>query len=375
MHVERLPVPRRAPSVPAALPTLRLEDGLPADATAWSALAEASGNVFVTPEWASTWWERFGDGRRAVSAALREADGELGALAVLCVSTRGPLRTVRFVGHGPADELGPACRPDRRAGALAALAMRAREAGLGDVLVGEQLRGDVGWGAGASVLDRGGSPVIRFAGGDWPSFVAGLSSNLRRQVRKIERQLSEEPRLALRLATDPERLDADLDAFFALHRARFGPSSGFLPSRRVEEFHRAFARLAFERGWLRLWLLEARGRPEAAWYGFRYGGGDSLYQAGRSAAAKGMGTALLAWTVRCALEDGLAEYRFLRGSEDYKYRWANEDPGLLTLAAPLTRAGRVAVGLARRRDGASPRPRIAPPGPAGRLTRRLLLRT
>jgi hypothetical protein len=39
---------------------------------------------------------------------------------------------------------------------------------------------------------------------------------------------------------------------------------------------------------------------------------------------------LLIHSIRQALEDGLDEYRFLRGGEPFKYRFAANDPGLET---------------------------------------------
>ncbi len=78
------------------------------------------------------------------------------------------------------------------------------------------------------------------------------------------------------------RLQDDLTVLFALHRARWGEGSPFL---RFEAFHREFAAVALERGWLRLWFLELDDRPAAAWYGFRFAGVESYYQAGRDPSA------------------------------------------------------------------------------------------
>ena len=104
----------------------------------------------------------------------------------------------------------------------------------------------------------------------------------------------------------------------------------------------------YERGWARLWLLEVDGAPRAAWYGFRFGGADSYYQAGRDPAweRQSVGFVLLVHTIRSAVEDGLAEYRFLRGAEPFKYRFANADPGLVTVARANGALGRATVTTA-----------------------------
>src|SRR5207249_3746970 len=115
------------------------------------------------------------------------------------------------------------------------------------------------------------------------------------------------------------------------HRARF-PGSPWFAS--AEPFHREFAAIAFERGWLRLWTLELDGRAVASWLGYRFQRVESYYQAGRDPALQRarIGFVLLAHTIREALRDGMTEYRLLRGNEQFKYRFATSDPGVETIA-------------------------------------------
>jgi CelD/BcsL family acetyltransferase involved in cellulose biosynthesis len=351
---------------------LRLEAGFPQELDEWSRLAEASGSVFATPEWLLTWCDHFGGNGRVLTASERGADGALRALAIVQTSPpRRPLRLARLVGHGPSDELGPVCPPSGRARILRELRAALAEAGLADVFLGEQLPGGLDWPGAVDgrLLDRVACPVLRFTESDWGSFLAGRSANFRQQIRRLERSAPEGGDMSVRRTDDRKRLEGDLDALFQLHRRHFGSTSRFAAA---ERFHRAFARLAFERGWLRLRLLEERGVPVAAWYGFGFAGACSYYQAGRGPRApRAAGTMLLAHTVREALEDGLREYRFLRGGESYKYRWANRDDGVQTVATALTARGRLPVALAGRSALARPRP--LRPRLASRAARRLIL--
>jgi CelD/BcsL family acetyltransferase involved in cellulose biosynthesis len=143
-----------------------------------------------------------------------------------------------------------------------------------------------------------------------------------------------------------EGLDEGLDTLFRLHALRWGSGTTFA---RTEAFQREFAAAAAARGWLRLWLLELDGRPAAAWLGFRYAGAECYYQAGRDPSLDqgSVGFVLLTHTVRAALENGARDYRFLRGGESYKYRFASADPGLETIAVPRGAAGGAALGAAR----------------------------
>ena len=254
------------------------------------------------------------------------------------------LRIARFIGHGAGDQLGPVCGPDDTGCAD----LLPRSSGLLDwhVLLAERLPGETGWGGalGGRVLRREGNPVIDLEGLDWEGYLATRSRNFRSQLRRRERALLREG-LRYRLSDDPERLPADMEALYELHRARWGgEASGALAGRRAA-FHKEFAPLALERGWLRVWLAEVDGRAIAAWYGFRYGGREWYYQLGRSPDwdSFSVGLVLLGHTVRAAIEDGITEYRLLRGSEPYKGRFATRDEGLFTVALPGGGRGRVAV--------------------------------
>jgi CelD/BcsL family acetyltransferase involved in cellulose biosynthesis len=116
-----------------------------------------------------------------------------------------------------------------------------------------------------------------------------------------------------------------------------------------------------------LWLLELDGRPAAAWYGFRCGGREWYYQAGwdPAHARDAVGFVLLGHTVRAATQDGMTEYRFLRGGEAFKERFGPRDDGLVTVGLARGPAGRAVLAAAR----AALRPR--PQSPVGRAIRRL----
>jgi CelD/BcsL family acetyltransferase involved in cellulose biosynthesis len=221
------------------------------------------------------------------------------------------------------------------------------------VLVAEHLPADQAWDAliGAQIVAREASPVIEVAGRDWEAFLHGHSSSLRKQIRYQERRLEREHELRYRLATDPARLDDDFALLCRLHGQRWAPaeSDAFRGARRP--FLAAFARRAFARGWLRLWFLELDGRPVAAWLGFRYAGVESYYQGGRDPAFddRSVGAVLVAHTIRAAIEDGVREYRFLRGGEAYKSRLATRDPGLQTLVAAGSAGGGAALAALRAR--------------------------
>jgi len=310
----------------------------------WVRLAYESRNLFSTWEWASTWWRHHGTAHGPLLAACREGR-DIVALLPLYLWSRGPVRIARFIGHGPADQLGPIYAPGAGATAAEALRQTIEHADV-DLVLMELLSGRESWKEllGQQPLLRESSPTISLGAG-WNGYLASRSANLRQQIRRRERQLDRRYAVRFRLATAPERLQEDLTLLYALHRARWGARSAFT---RFEDFHRDFAAIALERGWLRLWFLELDERPAAAWYGFRFAGVESYYQAGRDPAFRdrSVGFVLLGHSIRQAAEEGVLEYRLLRGAESFKLRFADADPGVETFALARGPAGRAARAAA-----------------------------
>jgi CelD/BcsL family acetyltransferase involved in cellulose biosynthesis len=262
------------------------------------------------------------------------------------VDHRGGFPIARFIGHGAADQLQPLCEPSDAS--LAANALGSVLPGAGVVLA-ERLPTAWDWtrAIGGRIVHRDASPVIDLvAEGGWDGFLANRSANFRQQVRRRARRLHRGLGVSFRLLTRPDRLPGAFDALIALHLAHWGRrSSAFVGAR--EDFHREFAALALERGWLRLWLAEAEGTPIAAWYGFRFAGVESFYQLGHDPAwdRYAVGLGILEHSIRASFVDGMREYRLLRGTETYKLRYATRDPGLVTVASGHGGAGHAAVDL------------------------------
>lgn len=317
----------------------------------WRELADRSRNLFATWEWMTVWWQHFGAGKQLLLQECRDDDGRLRVLLPLYRSRTGPVRLLRFLGHGAGDWQGPIFAPGDEASAYAAWQRLASATSGWDLLLAEQLPAEHGWSErlSARVLRREGAPVLWFHGRSWDDYLAGRSANFRQELRRRERRLRREHDIAFRFCDDAARLDDDLTTLFRLHDARWpGIASDALSGTRAE-FHRSFAHAALERGWLRLWSLEVDGAPAAMWYGFRFADCEWYYQAGRDAEwdRLSVGTVLLAHTVREACESGALAYRFLRGAEPYKLRFSDEDPGLETFAISAGRRGAIAGWLAR----------------------------
>jgi CelD/BcsL family acetyltransferase involved in cellulose biosynthesis len=311
----------------------------------WTRLAAASGNLFASWEWNELWWRHYGRGRTLRLAVSRRADEEIDAIVPLFVWSRRPLRILRLIGHGHGDLLGPVCRHDDAE--TAAEVLRLALAGEPyDVFVGDWVAADRDWAGilGGRVVRRTGYPILRFAEPSWGEFLTSQSTRFRKSVRYARNRLERNHEVSYRYA-DAATLERDLDTAFRLHRARFGEHAGCLFCGDHEAFQREFAALALERGWLRLLLLEADGTPVCCEYGFFFQDAYFAYQGGRDPAwdRESVGFLLEVESIRRTLEEGAAEYRFLGGEEEYKYRYPTEDPRLETVAVPATVRGRAAA--------------------------------
>ncbi|HEX8159998.1 MAG TPA: GNAT family N-acetyltransferase, partial [Solirubrobacteraceae bacterium] len=347
--VRGVPVRRRsvARALPAANGELRLEpiESLDAPLPGWDALALQVGSVFATYEWISTWWRHFGAGRSLHLVACRASDDRLVAILPLYVHRQAGLRVVRFLGHGAADECGPICAPADRPAVGRALR---RQINLlrADVLLVEQVPASFGWDAliGARVLRSEGSPIVRFHTSSWQQLVAGWGSNMKKQVGgRLVRKLQREHGLIFRVTASAEELATDIETLLHLHAARWGQETPAFSAR--ADFHREFVGLALRRGWLRLLLMELDGRAAAALYNVRFADAEAYYQSGRDPAwsQRPVGLLIIAEAIRLAQQAGLGEFRFGRGGEEYKYRFANADPGLQTIGLGCSPLGVPAV--------------------------------
>ncbi|MFL5781968.1 MAG: hypothetical protein ACJ760_11700, partial [Thermoleophilaceae bacterium] len=146
----------------------------------WRRLAQASGNLFSTWEWASVWWRHLGGGRPLHLTAARAESGEVTAILPFFLARERPLRVLRFVGHGPADRLEPICAPGDRAFAAGALRAALDErVGGWHVAIADRLPGEEGWASllEARVFRTEPSPVLVSEGRDWDAFLASRSKN------------------------------------------------------------------------------------------------------------------------------------------------------------------------------------------------------
>ncbi|HEX5750388.1 MAG TPA: GNAT family N-acetyltransferase [Archangium sp.] len=126
----------------------------------------------------------------------------------------------------------------------------------------------------------------------------------------------------------PGALAGPLTDFFRLHSARWesdGGSQG-IRGKGVESFHRDATQLLAERGRLRLYTMKVGGQAVASVYGILHRDTFVYFQSGYDPAwrNRSVGLVLVGETFKDAIEAGLTEYDFLRGTESYKSDWTTQ---------------------------------------------------
>jgi CelD/BcsL family acetyltransferase involved in cellulose biosynthesis len=307
----------------------------------WDELLRASAvsNPFLTFEWLHAWWMHL-RGNAALHAIAAWSEERLIAVAPLMSGRAlGWFPRLEFLGtgHAGSDYLDVIARRGHEAAAIEA---------MGDYIAGEQctLRLDRlpdgslasrlaarlhGWGWTTSTVPNGVCPIIDLRGHTWDSYLQTRGSAHRANVRRRLRALDEQLRPTFeRVTTDAERREA-LSALFRFHEWRFrtrGGSTAFLtPALRA--FHEDATRQALERGWLRMYVLRVDGAPASVMYGFGYDGQFYFYQHGFDDRYRrnSIGLALMALTVRAAIDEGMHTFDMLWGAEPYKWLWATGD--------------------------------------------------
>jgi CelD/BcsL family acetyltransferase involved in cellulose biosynthesis len=308
--------------------------GDPALLSAWRDLAELRENPFLTPEWFRAALESQ-PAEEPFALAWRR-DGELRGVLPLVRASRGPLRVLRFAAARRGDWFTPACRPaDEQAMADAVAAFLIGEKRSWHALRLDRIDAECAWPAALAGADGGGIqvgpsrredvlPCIEFGEGGFEGYLAGRSRNFRSQLGRRRRKLERDHGLSFRMTTEPGNLSADMETFFRLHDERWRRRGEASSQSEVARQHQSlFAAAALERGWLRLWIAEADGRPAAAWYGWRIGQRYCYALAGLSDEFErhGLGTVLLAHTIEQAAAEGAAIYDLMWGDEGYKKRF------------------------------------------------------
>lgn len=162
--------------------------------------------------------------------------------------------------------------------------------------------------------------------GDWETYLAGIDKKQRHEIRrKIRRLENSETANSWYTVTDGDALEQEIDDFTALMEQDEAKMRFLTPPMRA--FFRDVCRWAWKEGILMLSFLVIDGKKAAGYLSF-----DSLnrlwvYNSGidRSLNEYSPGWVLLAYLLRWCNEQKREAFDFMRGDEEYKYRFGGVD--------------------------------------------------
>ena len=178
------------------------------------------------------------------------------------------------------------------------------------------------------MIKRYNIPYLSLAS-SWESLMRSLTANMRSNIRRRRKKVAKAYGESWYIETASD-ITSRMDILQHLHRLRWESSGlpGTFSSEKFSLFHNILAKLLYETGHLRLFLLWINHDPVAALYGFLYNNKFHYYQSGANPAYRsiGVGAFLMELCMEYLIvQDGAKEFDFLTGEEDYKSRWTKQN--------------------------------------------------
>lgn len=177
----------------------------------------------------------------------------------------------------------------------------------------------------------------------YDEYVRSLGKNMREQIKRYPKRLEKEFKVEYQLADSDDAVQSALTDLFKLHGARWRQrgQTGVLATARRQKFHRAVCAAFFNKDYLRLWTLRCNGAPACVLLNYVYNRKYYFFIGGFDPDLMrwSVGTCLFAQVFKSAIEEGATEFDFLRGEEEYKYRYGatNRDYKTISWFAPNAR--------------------------------------
>jgi len=165
-------------------------------------------------------------------------------------------------------------------------------------------------------------PTPRIAlNGDFDEYLSRVEKKQRHEIKRKMRRAQESGRNVRWYISDLNDVESEIDSFLGLME-HDEAKAGFLHDAMREQM-KAIIHTAHKNGWLWLAFLEADGQRIAANLNFDYNNKLWGYNAGVNRAFMELspGWVLLGHVLQWACENNRSEFDFMRGDEEYKYRF------------------------------------------------------
>jgi CelD/BcsL family acetyltransferase involved in cellulose biosynthesis len=156
-------------------------------------------------------------------------------------------------------------------------------------------------------------------------FLQALGSNMRHNLRKWEKDAQEKFQINFINYKELGSVEKAMKTFFDLHQDRQTSEGrdGYFSNRTNEQFHIEVAKAFAKKDYLGLFFLTFDDIPVSSIYSYEYNGKLYAYLCGFDTKYSEYRPGYLVFkkAIEYAINKGLKEFDFLRGSEEYKNRW------------------------------------------------------
>lgn len=166
--------------------------------------------------------------------------------------------------------------------------------------------------------------------GDFETYLGGIDKKQRHEIRRKMRRAEESGRnIRWYIVSDEAQLDSEMDGFLQL-MAQDPEKAAFLTDVMRSQM-KASVHAAFCAGWLQLAFFEVDGEKACGYLNFDYDNKIWVYNSGldRRFMELSPGWVLLGHLLQWANENKRREFDFMRGDEDYKYKFGGENRHVL----------------------------------------------
>ncbi len=321
------------------------------DVAGWAALAKDWNMLlgeshlrvpFLTYEFQRAWWDHLGGGEWTNAQlnilAARKTDGRpLGMAPLFRTKNKAGETVLQFIGsHEIADFLDVIVRPQEHSAFLHAVLNTLKDDPTWEGLelfnlvdtsqttvVLSELTVDSPLDFKVETLQP--SPYIPVPS-SFDNYVASLDSKQAHELRRKLRRAAKNPEtMSTEIVRDKDLLPAALEDFFALMCQEADKDRFLTPKMRAQMD--AIAQAAFDNGWLQLFFLKAGNKRVAGYMNFDFDSCIWAYNAGfdNRYAELSPGWLIMGEMMRWSIEHGRKIFDFMRGDEEYKYRFGGTD--------------------------------------------------
>jgi len=320
----------------------------------WNDLLHRSccNTVFLTWQWQNAWWKHLGDGDLLLLAFRSDEDGRLVGLAPIfhcadqdgravfalvgCRDVSDYLDLIVEVGQeeavytafldylegdsAPAWDAIDLCNIPQDSVTYELLRHMADQRGYATVVEVEDV-----------------APVISLPD-SWDEYLMSLDKKQRHEIRRKLRKAGAAGEAEFYIVGPEHDLRAEMTAFIDLHQKSTPEKDKFMDPQ-MQAFFFDVAQVLQAEGWLQLAFVQVLGEKAASLLNFDYGGSILVYNSGYDPVSYRSLSPGIVVTARCietAIELGRETFDFLRGDEEYKYRFGAHDTTVrrLVIARP-----------------------------------------